>query len=726
MAAMWPLRRFFRLLSLVLSAALPAPADFPAHPFLDQTRPIRWSRLTPDRLEPDIREAMRAARSAIDGISRLTPEEMTYEHTFGALENGNSLLTEGMRKAYVLKSLCDSAELRKAMDSVAPRVSAFLSSVTKNQPLWNVLKTAEERLRHAKLDPEQRRYMELSMQSFRDNGADLPPDNRTRLEAIDRELTLASQRFNNLYMDARKAWTWTVREAALLEGIDRTALQQAREEFRTRSPGHSGPGWTFTLDSAASARVMEKAHCEECRKDLWEHLQTVATGAWDTEPVIRNILSLRREKAHLCGYGTYPDYALRESMAGNGENAMNFVNELLDRVKAPFFREMEALRCLKARLTGQENARLNPWDVAYYANLRAKEQFQLDQEELRRYFSLPRVLDGLFSLANQLYGIRVTEVPVRQGASGSAAGEDAGAVEVWHPDVRFFIIDDGKGNRLGEFYLDLFSRNSKRAGAWMDALDTGMPMTEKAPGKPRLGMVCLNVHPPAENAPALLSHQEVRILFHEFGHLLHLMLTRVSIPSLAGTSVPRDFVEVPSQFMENWCWHPGVLKSFARHEKTRLPIPGEMLRSLDASRGNTPALALAGQLLYAKTDLAVHTEPERFSAAPLDGVDAAVAEDMDYFKDFKCAGKLRTARHLFSSLAGYASFYFAYRWAEVLDKDIFEAFERAGGPNRDTARKFREAILEKGYTVPPMQQFMDFMGRKPCMDAMLRKRRLLP
>jgi len=304
------------------------------------------------------------------------------------------------------------------------------------------------------------------------------------------------------------------------------------------------------------------------------------------------------------------------------------------------------------------------------------------------------------------------------------AGESAGAAEVWHPDVRFFTIDDGNGNRLGSFYLDLFSRSNKRAGAWMNTLDTGSPSTPETPGKPRLGMVCLNIHPPAAGDTVILSHREVRTLFHEFGHLLHLMFTRVSIPSLAGTSVPRDFVEVPSQFMENWCWRPDVLKSFARHERTGLPIPEEMLNALDASRGNTPALALAGQLLYAKMDLAVHSEPERFSAGSLDDVDSAVAGDMDYFKDFKRAGKLRTARHLFSSPAGYASFYFSYQWAEVLDKDIFEAFERAGGPDRETAGKFRKTILEKGYAVPPMRQFMDFMGRKPRMDAMLRKRRL--
>lgn len=220
MAAMSLLRQSLYLLFLFLSVSLPSPAVISAHPFLDRERPIRWSRLTPDKLEPDIQEAMRRTRASVEEISRLRPEEMTYENTFGALEKSNGLLTEGMCKAYVLKSLCDSGELRKAMDSVAPRVSAFLSSVTKDQALWKVLKTAEERLRQTHLTPEQKRYMELSMQSFRDNGADLPPDKRARLEAIDRELTLASQRFNNLYMDARKSWTWTVRDAALLEGID--------------------------------------------------------------------------------------------------------------------------------------------------------------------------------------------------------------------------------------------------------------------------------------------------------------------------------------------------------------------------------------------------------------------------------------------------------------------------------------------------------------------------
>lgn len=238
------LRHYFFPLILFLSCSLPFPASSSSHPFLDNSRPIRWSLLTPDRLEPDIREAMRLTQAAVDRISRLRPEEMTYENTFQALEDSNAPLLEGMRKAYVLKSLCDSAELRKAMDSAAPRVSAFLSSITKNQALWNVLKTAESRLRTANLDPEQKRYMELTMQSFRDNGADLPPDRRARLEAIDRELALATQRFNNLYMDARKAWSWTVQDASLLEGIDRTALQQAQDEFKKRipaTPARAGP-----------------------------------------------------------------------------------------------------------------------------------------------------------------------------------------------------------------------------------------------------------------------------------------------------------------------------------------------------------------------------------------------------------------------------------------------------------------------------------------------------
>ena len=692
--------------------------------FSDTSRPIRWSALAADRLQPDMKEAIRRAHEAVDRICRTAPEEITYENTFGALEEVNVSLTEPMAKAYALKSLCDSDSIRKAMDEATPLAVAFHSSLTKNQSLWNTLKTAHARLGDAVADPERKRYMELCMQSFRDNGADLPPGKRARLEVIDRELALCAQRFNNLYMDARKNWGWTVRDADALDGLSRTTLRQAAQEFRSRHPGETGPGWTFTLDSAAAGRVMEKVRSEKIRKDLWEHLQTLATDSYDTEPVVRQMLSLRSEKAQLCGYRTYSDYALQQSMAGNGEEAMRFVNGLLDRVKEPFFREMESLRQAKARLTGNKEVRLHPWDTAYYANLQAEERFRLDREELRHYFPLPRVMAGLFGVAEQLYGIRVTELPVRKPLTGISGPEKGGEAEVWNPDVRFFAIDDGKEERLGYFYLDIFARSNKRAGAWMSPLDAGAPPADGRPGKPRLGMVCLNVQKPADGEPVLLSHREVRILFHEFGHLLHLMFSRVSIPSLSGTNVPQDFVEVPSQFMENWCSHPDILRSFARHERTGQPIPEDMLRSLEESRGNTPAITLVSQLLYAKTDLAVHMEPERFAAGSLDDADSIVAGDLEYFKDCRQAGRLRTARHLFASSSGYASFYFSYRWAEVLDKDIFEAFEHSGLLNRETAGKFRKAILEKGFTVPPMQQFTDFMGRKPNMDAMLRKRRL--
>lgn len=715
------LRLFYFFVPLLLSGMAPCPASS-GHPFLDDSRPIRWGSLTPERLKPDMEEALRQARAAVDRICRLTPEEMTYENTFGALEAMNVSLGEPLGKAYALKSLCDGESIRRAMSAVTPLAVEFHSSTTKNQTLWNVLKTAYSRLRES--DPERKRYMELCMQSFRNNGADLSPEKRSRLEAIDQEIALCSQRFNDLYMDARKNWSWTVRDAAALDGLHQSAIKQAGEKFRSRHPGETGPGWTFTLDSAAAGRVMELTRREDVRKDLWEHLQTVATGSYDTEPVVKKMLALRSEKARLCGYRTYSDYALQESMAGSGEEAMRFVNGLLDKVKEPFFQEMETLRRFKARLTGDKDARLHPWDMAYYINLQGEERFRMDREELRRYFPLPRVMSGLFSVVEQLYGIRVREVPARHALAGFSGQQDSEAVETWHPDVRFFTVEDRRKGHLGFFYMDLFARKSKRAGAWMSSLDVGAPPADGKPGTPHLGMVCLNLQKPADGEPVLLSHREVRTLFHEFGHLLHLMFSRVSIPSLAGTSVPRDFVEVPSQFMENWCWHPEVLKSFARHQETGQPIPEEMLRALEESRGNTPAITLVSQLLYAKTDLAVHMDPERFASGPLDDVDSAVAGDLEYFREPRQAGRLRTARHLFASSSGYASFYFAYRWAEVLEKDIFGAFEQTGPLNPETAEKFRKTILEKGYTVPPMQQFMDFMGRKPDMGAMLRKRRL--
>ncbi|WP_417003026.1 M3 family metallopeptidase, partial [Akkermansia sp.] len=529
------IRLFRAFLPLILSGLVPCIAASSAHPFLDTSRPIRWSALAADRLQPDVKEAIRRAHEAVDRICRTAPEEITYENTFGALEEVNVSLTEPMAKAYALKSLCDSDSIRKAMDEATPLAVAFHSSLTKNQSLWNTLKTAHVRLGDVVADPERKRYMELCMQSFRDNGADLPPGKRARLEVIDRELALCAQRFNNLYMDARKNWSWTVHDADALDGLSRTTLRQAAQEFRSRHPGETGPGWTFTLNSAAAGRVMEKVRSEKIRKDLWEHLQTLATDSYDTEPVVRQMLSLRSEKAQLCGYRTYSDYALQQSMAGNGKEAMRFVNGLLDRVKEPFFREMESLRQVKARLTENKEVSLHPWDTVYYANLQAEERFRLDREELRHYFPLPRVMAGLFGVAEQLYGIRVTELPVRKPLTGISGPEKGGEAEVWNPDVRFFAIDDGKEERLGYFYLDIFARSNKRAGAWMSPLDAGAPPAGGKPGKPRLGMICLNVQKPADGEPVLLSHREVRILFHEFGHLLHLMFSRVSIPSLAGT-----------------------------------------------------------------------------------------------------------------------------------------------------------------------------------------------
>lgn len=697
----------------------------PAHPFLDRSFQIPWSALTADCLEADVDEAIRQGRTAIEAISHLQPEEITYENTFGTLEQMNAMLGEVMSKAGAMNSLCDSVPMRQASGAATPKAAAFMSSITKNQLLWQTLKTAETRLQNAPLTPDQQRAMNLCMQNFRNNGANLSPEDRARLETIDREIVQCAQQFKELHMDARKHWSWTVRDLNKLEGINRETLQRASARHRNSNPADTAQGWMFTADSISADRVMEQALNENFRKELWEQLQTLSTGKFDTESVVKKMVSLRAEKAKLCGYDNYSDYALQQSMAGSGEAAMKFIDDLLSKLKPSFFRDMEKLRVCKAEMTGRTDARLYPWDVPYYSEHLATKQFNMNREELRQYFPLNEVLKGLFSVTEQMYGIKVIEIPVKYALPGTEVGKNGPAVEVWHPDVRFFdVYDDDDGRHLGSFYLDLFSRKSKRAGAWMSSFYMGTPPSANHPGTPRLGMIGMNIQKTSGTSPILLSHLNVKTLFHEFGHLLHLMFTKASIPSLGGTNVPRDFVEVPSQLMENWCWNPAILKSFARHCKTGQTIPDEILLSLTASQSHLSSLSLTSQLLYSKTDLAVHKNPELLDSQPFDRIDSVVAGDMEYFKDTPASGKLRTARHLFSYASGYASFYFSYRWAEVLEKDIFETFEKQGLLNKSTAKAFRTTILEKGYTAPSMELFQNFMGRAPSMDAMLRKRQL--
>jgi oligopeptidase A len=464
------------------------------------------------------------------------------------------------------------------------------------------------------------------------------------------------------------------------------------EAARSAAEAKGRPGYRFTLQGPSYTALMTYLNDGCVREQVWRAYNRRAAEA--NASLIARILELRRAKAVLLGFPNFADFALVERMAHKGVKALEFVRELKDKTVAPFVRENESL----ARFRGDE---LHPWDVGYWAEKQRRAEYDFDEEDLRPYFALDRVVDGLFELVRRLYGVSVAQVE---------------GVPVWHPDVKVYELRDEDGALLGSFYADWHPRDSKRGGAWMDAFITGDGKT-----KPHTGLMCGNLTPALAGRPALLTHREVETIFHEFGHLLHHLLSRVEVRSLAGTSVAWDFVELPSQIMENWCWERESLDLFARHWETGEPIPEELLAKMKRARTFRGANAQMRQLGFGTVDLTLHIE----YAPECDGDPVAYANRI--LAGFTPAplpeeyAMLAGFTHLFADPVGYGAGYYSYKWAEVLDADAFTRFRREGLFNRETGRAFRETILEKGDSEDPAELFRRFMGRDPDQNPLLER-----
>jgi oligopeptidase A len=441
------------------------------------------------------------------------------------------------------------------------------------------------------------------------------------------------------------------------------------------------------------------------REKVYRAFTTRATsGAYDNRERIVRIIELRQAKAKLLGYRNFADLVLEERMAKSGDSALKFVQEMHDRTTRFFQEENANLEAFRRQITGDGGDGIQPWDVAYYAEKQREALYEFDEEALRPYFELNTVVNGMFDLVSRIYGIQVREEK---------------GVPVWDPAVRSYSIVDEDGTELGSFYADWFPRENKRDGAWMDALLTGGPRDGHF--KAHLGLICGNLNPPVGDKPSLLTHREVETVFHEFGHLLHHCLSKVEVRSLAGTNVAWDFVELPSQIMENWCWERPSLDLFARHYKTGDPLPDDLFQKMKRAKTFRAANAQMRQLSFALTDLVLHTvySPDEhgdiieycrklmqpFAVAPL-------PEDYAMIASFS---------HLFSSPVAYAAGYYSYKWAEVLDADAFTRFLEAGVFSRETGREFRDVILARGDSEEPAELYRQFMGRDPDVTALLRR-----
>ena len=674
-----------------------------SHPFLDSSFEIRWSGLTPEHVEPDIEAALAGAQAAIDAIAGRDLGTLTFDNTFLALERATEELNAGWAKVTHLQSVADSPALRAAHNAMLPKVSAFYARIPLNPELWRRLKAFAETPAAAALQGVGRRYLEETTAEFRQAGADLAPEPRGRLEALQSELAQITQKFSENVLDATNAWQLVVEDGGRLAGLPAHAKEAARQAAAAKGLGSAErPAWRFTLHGPSQEPFLTYLDDDALRAELWR--AAVAVGAQaphDNTSLLGRILALRAEKAGLLGRSHFADLVLERRMAKSGARALAFLEDLQGRCAAAFAREC---RELEEAAHGPAAGPLAPWELAYRSEKLRRSRYDFDAEALRPYFPMEGVIAGLFELARRVFSLKIVE---RTG------------VETWHPEVKFYEVHDAAARHVGSFYADWHPRESKRGGAWMNYLLTGGPRPDGTRA-PHLGLICGNLTPPAAGRPALLTHREVETIFHEFGHLLHHLLGEVEIKSLNGVNVAWDFVELPSQIMENWCWERDSLDLFARHYQTGATIPEELFGRMIAARNFRSATATMRQIALAKMDLLLHVRAAEFAGeADVEPKARAAVADCLIPTRPPAPTIVKRFTHLFSDPVGYAAGYYSYKWAEVLEADAFTRFRREGLFNPQVGAEFVAKILSRGNGADPAELFRDFMGRDPDLRALL-------
>ena len=527
------------------------------NPLLSTDFRIPFHEIRPEHVVPGVRAALAQARAAVARIGAAGGSGDGWDATIGALDALEERLERVVGIVHHLLAVQDAEALRAAFDEINPEITEFEAALPTDERLWRALKAYAGSAEAASLAGVRRRHLDKTVRAFERAGADLPPAGKAEVVRLQVELARATKTFAENVLDSTNAYELVIEDPARLSGLPDSLLARAH----TAAAEAGLRGWRFTLQAPSYTPFMENAGDRGLRREIYEAYSKRATaGEHDNRPLIREILSLRRRLAGALGYRDWAEYQLEERMAGTGERALAFAEDLTERTRPHFRRDVAELEAEAAAL-GYD--RLEPWDVAYTMERIRRRRFQIDPEELRPYFPLDAVLRGVFEVARRVFGVRV---------------EQRATEAVWHPDVLFFDVADEAGEHIGSFYADLFPRADKRAGAWMNDLITGGPR----PGgfAPHLALVAGNLTPPAPPRPALLTKDEVETLFHEFGHAMHHLLSRVELPARAGTKVAWDFVELPSQLMENWTWDREALGLFARHHETGEPLPDEIFQRM--------------------------------------------------------------------------------------------------------------------------------------------------
>jgi oligopeptidase A len=670
------------------------------NPLLTERFPIQFEALKAEDIEPTIQRLLEQMKQRLAdlGGSGAPP---AYENILLALDAMTEPLDFAMALVQHLEAVVTTPELRAAYNAVQGPVSMFYTSIPLDAKLWSAVKAVNESPSAQELAPVHKRFLHKTVSRFRRSGADLDTAGKQKLEAIEVELTKTTTKFSENVLDATNAFEVVITDENRLAGLPESARMAARESAKAKGK----EGWRLTLQGPSYLAVMTYLDDRQLRQQLWEAYNTrAASGVFDNRGLLVEILRLRREKARLLGYRDFADLVLEERMAHLGEQAQAFVEDLQRKTRPFFERENRSLAEVGQSLGHQE---MQPWDISYVAEKQRKALYDFDEEELRPYFQLDRVVAGMFDIFSRVLGIKVLEEP---GIPG------------WDPAVKYYRVEDAQsGELLGGFYTDWFPRENKRGGAWMNSLLTGDP--DK--GRPHLGLMCGNLTPPVAGKPSLLTHREVETVFHEFGHLLHHILSRVPVRTLAGTNVSWDFVELPSQIMENWCTEQEALNLFARHYQTGAAMPQELFDKMKRARTFRSANMQMRQLGFGMVDLKLHREFDPEQGDDVIGYARNVLEQFSPAPLPSGYAMVTSFTHLFSSPVAYGAGYYSYKWAEVLDADAFSRFRREGIFSTATGQDYRRHILERGDGEDPAELYRGFMGRDPDANALLERLGLL-
>lgn len=671
------------------------------NPLLTATDLPCFAAIQPEHVEPALDQVLAANRAELE---RLLAANTVYcwDNLIRPLEELADRLNKTWSPVSHLQAVCDSESLRAAYNASLPKLSAYHSELGQHAGLYRAYRQIADGSEYAQLDPAQRKVIDDALRDFRLSGIALPPEQQSRYKEIQQELASLSAKFSENVLDATQAWTKHLSDAAPLAGLPDSAQALARQAAQQRGLD----GWLLTLELPSYLPVLNYADDRALRQELYDAYCTRASelgpnaGHWDNGPVIEQILALRHELARLLDFRDYAEYSLATKMADSPDQVLEFLDDLARRAKPQAQRELNELREFARDQFGQDD--LQAWDIGYYAEKLRLHRYRLSQEELRPYFPITRVLPGLFGVAERLFGIAVRPID---------------GVETWHPDVQVYEIIDADGMQRGRFYLDLYARSHKRGGAWMDGCLARRRLGD-AVRRPAAYLIG-NFTPPVGDDPALLTHNEVVTMFHEFGHGLHHLLTTINYLPVAGIhGVEWDAVELPSQFLENWCWSREALDLLAGHYQTGEPLPEELYQRMLAAKHFQAGIFLARQLEFGLFDLRLHREYDPAQGGRVLEILNAVRRQVAVITPPAYNRFPNAFTHIFSG--GYAAGYYSYKWAEVLSADAFSAFEENGIFDVATGTRFRESILEVGGSRPAMTSFVEFRGRKPRIEPLLR------